>query len=89
MTPGERRTLTLTLMRPPVCEVDLCVHRSVVVFNPTEQRRVSIVSIHVSSADARVVDAETGRPVPVQISAVWAEPSRAAIDVFQVEKQIC
>ncbi|XP_067430456.1 alpha-mannosidase 2 [Thunnus thynnus] len=58
--------------------------RSLIVFNPTEQLRTSVVSVIVDSPDARVVDAETGRPMSAQISAVWAEPSRASTEAFQL-----
>uniref|UniRef100_A0A8C2ZJA3 mannosyl-oligosaccharide 1,3-1,6-alpha-mannosidase n=1 Tax=Cyclopterus lumpus TaxID=8103 RepID=A0A8C2ZJA3_CYCLU len=57
---------------------------SLIVFNPTEQLRSSVVSVVVDSPGARVVDAETGRPMTTQISAVWAEPSRASTEHFQV-----
>uniref|UniRef100_A0AAQ6IVT7 Glycosyl hydrolase family 38 C-terminal domain-containing protein n=1 Tax=Anabas testudineus TaxID=64144 RepID=A0AAQ6IVT7_ANATE len=50
--------------------------RSLIIFNPTEQLRSSVISVVVDGPDARVVDAVTGRPMAAQISAVWAEPSR-------------
>ncbi|XP_008324416.1 alpha-mannosidase 2 [Cynoglossus semilaevis] len=58
--------------------------RSVVVFNPAEQLQTSVVSINVDCADAVVVDAETGRPMVAQISAVWEKPSVASTQVFQL-----
>ncbi|XP_040914399.1 alpha-mannosidase 2 isoform X2 [Toxotes jaculatrix] len=58
--------------------------RSLIIFNPTEQLQTSVISIVVDSPDARVVDAETGRPTAVQISAVWAEPTRASTEAFQL-----
>ncbi|XP_070845355.1 alpha-mannosidase 2 [Chaetodon trifascialis] len=58
--------------------------RSLIVFNPTEQLRTSVVSVVVDAPDARVVEAETGRPMAAQISAVWAEPSRASAEAFQL-----
>ncbi|XP_071328218.1 alpha-mannosidase 2 [Trachinotus anak] len=58
--------------------------RSLIVFNPTEQLQTSIISVIVDSPDVRVVDAETGRPMAAQISAVWAEPSRASTEAFQL-----
>ncbi|KAM7368490.1 hypothetical protein PAMP_012831 [Pampus punctatissimus] len=58
--------------------------RSFIVFNPTEQLRTSVVSIIVDSPDARVVDAETSRPMAAQISAKWVEPSRASTEAFQL-----
>uniref|UniRef100_A0A4W6CQZ6 Alpha-mannosidase n=1 Tax=Lates calcarifer TaxID=8187 RepID=A0A4W6CQZ6_LATCA len=58
--------------------------RSLIIFNPTEQLRTSVISVVIDSPDARVIEAETGRPMTAQISAVWAEPSRASADSFQV-----
>lgn len=58
--------------------------RSLIVFNPTEQLRTSVISVNVDSPDARVVDAETGRPMAAQISAVWAEPSQVSTEAFQL-----
>ncbi|KAL3049791.1 hypothetical protein OYC64_009114 [Pagothenia borchgrevinki] len=59
--------------------------RILIVYNPTEQIRSSVVSVVIDSPDARVIDAETGRPMAAQISAVWAEPSRASTDSFQLD----
>uniref|UniRef100_A0A8C6K6K4 mannosyl-oligosaccharide 1,3-1,6-alpha-mannosidase n=1 Tax=Nothobranchius furzeri TaxID=105023 RepID=A0A8C6K6K4_NOTFU len=61
---------------------------SVVVFNPTEQFRTSVVSIVVDSPDARVVDAKTSQPMATQISAVWVEPSQVSAEVFQVKDRL-
>lgn len=59
--------------------------RSLIIFNPTEQLRTSVISVVVDSPDARVVDAQTGRPMAAQISAVWEEPSRASTESFQLD----
>lgn len=59
--------------------------RSLIIFNPTEQLRTSVVSVFVDSPDAHVVDASTGRPMAAQISAVWAEPSRVSAEAFQLD----
>lgn len=59
--------------------------RPLIIFNPTEQLRTSVVSVVVDSPDAHVVDAESGRPMAAQISAVWAEPSRASTEAFQLD----
>ncbi|XP_020492649.2 alpha-mannosidase 2 [Labrus bergylta] len=67
---------TLTLSEEP---------RSLVVFNPTEQLCTSVISVVVDSPDANVVDAETGRPMTAQISAVWVEPSRVSTEAFQLD----
>ncbi|XP_041825970.1 alpha-mannosidase 2 isoform X2 [Melanotaenia boesemani] len=58
--------------------------RSLIVFNPTEQHRSSVISIIVDSLDAHVADAETAQPVASQISAVWAEPSKMSTKAFQL-----
>uniref|UniRef100_A0A8C5DW15 mannosyl-oligosaccharide 1,3-1,6-alpha-mannosidase n=1 Tax=Gouania willdenowi TaxID=441366 RepID=A0A8C5DW15_GOUWI len=50
--------------------------RFLVIFNPTEQLRTSVINIVVDSLDAFVTNSETGRSLPVQVSAVWAEPNR-------------
>lgn len=59
--------------------------RLLVVYNPTEQRRATVVSVAVDCPDARVVDAESGRPMAAQISAVWEEPNRPSAEKFQVK----
>uniref|UniRef100_A0AAX7TDF3 Alpha-mannosidase n=1 Tax=Astatotilapia calliptera TaxID=8154 RepID=A0AAX7TDF3_ASTCA len=58
--------------------------KSLIIFNPTEQLRTSVISVVVDSPDAQVIDAETGRQMSTQISAVWAEPSRPSTDTFQL-----
>lgn len=64
-----------------------CV-RSLIIFNPTEQLRTSVISVVVDSPDARVVDAQTGRPMAAQISAVWEEPTQASTESFQVKNTL-
>ncbi|XP_003788972.1 alpha-mannosidase 2 isoform X1 [Otolemur garnettii] len=44
--------------------------RYLVVFNPLEQDRVSVVSVYVSSPTVQVLSA-SGQPMQVQVSAVW------------------
>uniref|UniRef100_A0AAQ4QAA2 mannosyl-oligosaccharide 1,3-1,6-alpha-mannosidase n=1 Tax=Gasterosteus aculeatus aculeatus TaxID=481459 RepID=A0AAQ4QAA2_GASAC len=58
--------------------------RSLIIFNPTEQLRSSVISVVVDSPDADVVDATTGQPMAAQISAVWAEPTQASTEQFQL-----
>uniref|UniRef100_A0A8P4GL75 mannosyl-oligosaccharide 1,3-1,6-alpha-mannosidase n=1 Tax=Dicentrarchus labrax TaxID=13489 RepID=A0A8P4GL75_DICLA len=62
--------------------------RSLIIFNPTEQLRTSVISIVVDSPDARVVDAQTGQPMTAQISAVWEEPTLASAEDFQVKNEL-
>lgn len=64
---------------------DCYFFRSLIIFNPSEQLSTSVISVHVDSPDVGVVDADTGRPMAVQISAVWVELSQASTEVFQVE----
>ncbi|XP_038589012.1 alpha-mannosidase 2-like [Micropterus salmoides] len=59
--------------------------RSLIIFNPTEQLRTPVISVVVDSPDARVADAHTGRPMAAQISAVWAEPTQASTETFQLD----
>lgn len=75
----------LTLVNLKSYFINCFCFRSLIIFNPTEQLRSSVISVVVDSPDAHVVDAETGRPMAAQISAVWAEPSRASTESFQVK----
>uniref|UniRef100_A0A8C7R2A1 Alpha-mannosidase n=1 Tax=Oncorhynchus mykiss TaxID=8022 RepID=A0A8C7R2A1_ONCMY len=61
--------------------------RSVVVYNPTEQDRTSVVTVYVNTPHVRVVT-DHGRPVPAQVSAVWNEPTTASTEAFQVQLSI-
>lgn len=61
----------------------LCI-RSLVIYNPTDQDRLSVVTVYVSSPKVRVVTAH-GHPVVAQISAVWEEPTKASREAFQVQ----
>ncbi|XP_072806897.1 alpha-mannosidase 2x isoform X5 [Vicugna pacos] len=57
--------------------------RYVVLFNPLEQERLSVVSLLVSSPRVRVLS-EEGQPLAVQISAHWNSATDMAPDVYQV-----
>ncbi|XP_068608900.1 alpha-mannosidase 2 [Brachionichthys hirsutus] len=59
--------------------------RTLIIFNPTEQVRTSVISVVIDSPDARVINKETGQPVAAQISAVWAEPRQASSEIFQLD----
>lgn len=62
--------------------------RHLVVFNPSEQERNSVVSISVSSSKVQV-SSTSGRPVETQVSAVWDKantPSGAAYEVSFLAK---
>ncbi|KAF5927300.1 hypothetical protein HPG69_017777 [Diceros bicornis minor] len=57
--------------------------RYVVLFNPLEQERLSLVSLLVSSPRVRVLS-EEGQPLAVQISAHWSSATDMVPDVCQV-----
>ncbi|XP_062998818.1 alpha-mannosidase 2x isoform X1 [Elgaria multicarinata webbii] len=57
--------------------------RFVVVFNPLEQERLSIVSFLVNTPRVRVLN-EEGQPQAVQLSAQWDSATDVAPDVYQV-----
>lgn len=59
------------------------VARLVVVYNPTEQARTSMVTLHVNTLHVRVLDS-LGLVVPAQVSALWNDATNAATDAFQV-----
>lgn len=58
-------------------------HRYVVLFNPLEQERLSMVSLLVSSPRVRVLS-EEGQPLAVQVSAHWSSATDMVPDVYQV-----
>nr|XP_033708059.1 alpha-mannosidase 2x isoform X6 [Tursiops truncatus] len=57
--------------------------RYVVLFNPLEQERLSVVSLLVSSPRVRVLT-EEGQPLAVQVSAHWSSATDMVPDVYQV-----
>lgn len=60
-------------------------HRYVVLFNPLDQERFSVVSLLVSSPRVRVLS-EDGQPLAVQISAHWSSATDTVADVYQVSE---
>uniref|UniRef100_A0A8B9KC77 mannosyl-oligosaccharide 1,3-1,6-alpha-mannosidase n=1 Tax=Astyanax mexicanus TaxID=7994 RepID=A0A8B9KC77_ASTMX len=59
--------------------------RSLVVHNPSEQSRSSVVNIYVNTPHVRVLTAD-GHLVIAQISAVWEDATRASTEAFQTLK---
>ncbi|KAK2490192.1 hypothetical protein MC885_016931, partial [Smutsia gigantea] len=59
--------------------------RYVVLFNPLDQERLSVVSLLVSSPRVRVLS-EEGQPLAVQISAHWSSATDLVPDVYQVRR---
>ncbi|KAG9281825.1 alpha-mannosidase 2 [Astyanax mexicanus] len=57
--------------------------RSLVVHNPSEQSRSSVVNIYVNTPHVRVLTAD-GHLVIAQISAVWEDATRASTEAFQL-----
>ncbi|XP_063170157.1 alpha-mannosidase 2x isoform X2 [Candoia aspera] len=57
--------------------------RFVVVFNPLEQERLTVVSLLVNTPRIRVLN-EEGQPLAVQLSAQWRSATDMVPDVFQV-----
>uniref|UniRef100_A0A674BCN3 Alpha-mannosidase n=1 Tax=Salmo trutta TaxID=8032 RepID=A0A674BCN3_SALTR len=57
--------------------------RSVVVYNPTEQDRTSVVTVYVNTPHVCVIT-DHGHPIPAQISAVWDDYTTASTEAFQL-----
>ncbi|XP_042747499.1 alpha-mannosidase 2x isoform X3 [Lagopus leucura] len=57
--------------------------RFLVVFNPLEQERLSLVPLLVNSPHVRVLS-ENGQPLPAQLSAHWSSATDAVPDTYQV-----
>lgn len=60
-------------------------HRYVVLFNPLEQERLSLVSLLVNSPRVRVLS-EEGQPLAIQISVHWSSATDLVPDVYQVRR---
>ncbi|XP_051898632.1 alpha-mannosidase 2x isoform X1 [Pristis pectinata] len=57
--------------------------RYMVVFNPIEQERLCVISVHTTSPRVKVTLID-GSNLPTQISAVWKSPTDMATDTYQV-----
>ncbi|KAM4766545.1 alpha-mannosidase 2x isoform 1-T1 [Cyanocitta cristata] len=57
--------------------------RFLVVFNPLEQERLSVVPVLVDSPHVHVLS-EEGQPLPSQLSATWSSATDVVPDVYQV-----
>ncbi|KAI1905296.1 hypothetical protein AGOR_G00014640 [Albula goreensis] len=57
--------------------------RSLVIYNPSDQDRSSVVTVYVNTPRARVVTVH-GHPVSAQISAVWEEATKASREAYQL-----
>uniref|UniRef100_A0A8D0GGK1 Mannosidase alpha class 2A member 2 n=1 Tax=Sphenodon punctatus TaxID=8508 RepID=A0A8D0GGK1_SPHPU len=72
--------LVLWGAEPPPCPVPC---RFVVVFNPLEQERLSVLSLLVNTPRVRVLN-EEGQPLAMQLSAQWNSATDMVPDVYQV-----
>ncbi|KAG8598208.1 hypothetical protein GDO81_002527 [Engystomops pustulosus] len=57
--------------------------RSLVIYNPLEQERTSVVSVYVNSPKSKVLNA-AGKTIKAQISAVWEGATAMSPDTYQV-----
>ncbi|KAM9101025.1 alpha-mannosidase 2 [Sarcophilus harrisii] len=57
--------------------------RYLVIYNPFEQERHSVVSVYVSSSKVKVLT-DSGKPVLTQISAVWEGPNTISNEAYQI-----
>ncbi|XP_068944256.1 alpha-mannosidase 2 [Petaurus breviceps papuanus] len=57
--------------------------RYLVIYNPFEQERHSVVSVYVSSSKVKVLT-DSGKPVLSQISAVWEGPNTISNEAYQI-----
>lgn len=64
--------------------IKLSMHpRYLVIYNPTEQERFSVVSVYVSTPKVKVLSA-SGKPVMVQVSAVWDGSTSVSQESYQL-----
>uniref|UniRef100_A0A8C7TE32 mannosyl-oligosaccharide 1,3-1,6-alpha-mannosidase n=1 Tax=Oncorhynchus mykiss TaxID=8022 RepID=A0A8C7TE32_ONCMY len=59
--------------------------RSVVVYNPTEQDRTSVVTVYVNTPHVCVIT-DHGHPVPAQVSAVWDDSTTASTERLKLKE---
>uniref|UniRef100_A0A8D0E672 mannosyl-oligosaccharide 1,3-1,6-alpha-mannosidase n=1 Tax=Salvator merianae TaxID=96440 RepID=A0A8D0E672_SALMN len=81
--PDETRLNQDSLPEKTVIKVDCLPCRFVVVFNPLEQERLTVVSLLVNTPHVRVLN-EEGQPLAVQLSAQWVSAADMVPDVYQV-----
>ncbi|XP_048337779.1 alpha-mannosidase 2x isoform X2 [Sphaerodactylus townsendi] len=84
--PDETRLNQDSLPEKTVIKLDT-TPRFVVVFNPLEQERLSVVSFLVNTPRIRVTN-EEGQPLAAQLSAWWSSATDMAPDVYQASIMI-
>ncbi|XP_077174306.1 alpha-mannosidase 2x isoform X3 [Paroedura picta] len=84
--PDETRLNQDSLPEKTVIKLD-AAPRFVIVFNPLEQERLSVVFLLVNTPRVRVAS-EEGQPLAVQLSACWTSATDMAPEVYQVSVMI-
>lgn len=72
-----------SLPKKTVIQLSAQEPRYLVVYNPFEQERASVVSVCVNSAAVQVLS-DTGKPVEVQVSAVWTDVRTISQTAYEV-----
>lgn len=72
-----------SLPKKTVIQLNAQEPRYLVVYNPFEQERASVVSVCVNSAAVQVLS-DTGKPVEVQVSAVWNDVRTISQTAYEV-----
>ncbi|XP_041487731.1 alpha-mannosidase 2 isoform X2 [Microtus oregoni] len=72
-----------SLPKKTVIQLSAQEPRYLVVYNPFEQERASVVSVCVNSAAVQVLS-DTGKPVEVQVSAVWNDARTISQTAYEV-----
>ncbi|XP_065544602.1 alpha-mannosidase 2x isoform X5 [Lathamus discolor] len=82
LSTDDARSSQDSLPERTVVKVDVSP-RFLVVFNPLEQERLSVVRVLVNSPHVRVLS-EEGQPLPAQLSAHWGSDTDTVPDIYQV-----
>ncbi|XP_077953739.1 alpha-mannosidase 2x-like isoform X2 [Gasterosteus aculeatus] len=78
----DRRATQDSLPQSTLIELDPSGPRYLVLFNPVEQERLSVVTVLVNTVRVRVLT-EDGQTLPVQLSAQWSSASQMSAEVFE------
>uniref|UniRef100_A0A672TQ64 mannosyl-oligosaccharide 1,3-1,6-alpha-mannosidase n=1 Tax=Strigops habroptila TaxID=2489341 RepID=A0A672TQ64_STRHB len=66
----------------PKDNLSICFCRYLLIYNPVEQERFSVVSVNVNSPRVKILS-PLGKPVTVQISAVWDGATTVSHEAYQ------
>ncbi|XP_037307901.2 alpha-mannosidase 2x isoform X1 [Pungitius pungitius] len=78
----DRRATQDSLPQSTLIELDPSGPRYLVLFNPVEQERLSVVTVLVNTLRVRVLT-EDGQTLPVQLSAQWSSATQMSAEVFE------